>query len=178
MDEVLADTLAAQIEWFRERFGYTFSKPALAGRELKNSVAARHWAVRAACLEVGAFFGGLPVMEGSQRAVEEMARDYDVFVASAAMEYPASCAYKFAWLRRHFPAIRPDHIVFCGEKSIVAAEFLIDDRCRHFPQFAGQGVLFSAPHNVGAAGWPRLANWEHAREVLRNGGLRSLLAAR
>ena len=35
------------------------------------------------------------------------------------------------WLRRHFPFIAPSNIVFCGDKSIVDADYLIDDRPRH-----------------------------------------------
>jgi 5'(3')-deoxyribonucleotidase len=166
MDEVLADTLTAQIAWFHEHYGYNLSKSMLAGRHLAAMVDAGHFERHEACLGEGDFFADLPVMPGSQNAVEEIARHHDVFVASAATEYPRSCACKFSWSRRYFPMIPPERIVFCGDKSILAADILVDDNCRHFRRFAGRGMLFSAPHNLEATGWPRLRDWDDARAVL------------
>ena len=65
------------------------------------------------------------------------------------MDVPCSFDAKFRWLQRHFPFIPPSHIVFCGDKSIVDADYLIDDRSRHFTRFKGEPLLFSAPHNAG-----------------------------
>ncbi len=52
------------------------------------------------------------------------------------------------WLEEHFPFIPPSRIVFCGDKNIINADVLIDDRSRHFKDFRGTGILFTAPHNV------------------------------
>lgn len=168
MDEVLADTLAAEIAWFNAQWGYNLSKSMLAGRDLADVVDAAAFEDHECLLRQGAFFKDIPVMPGSLGAVEVIASRYDVFVVSAATEYPNSCAYKFAWLREHFPFIPPERIVFCGDKSILAAQVLIDDNCRHFARFTGQSMLFSAPHNLGIKGWPRLRDWEEARTVLLN----------
>lgn len=54
------------------------------------------------------------------------------------------------------------NIVFCGDKSIVAADLLLDDTERHFERFQGQGVLFSAPHNQSSS-WPvKVKDWGDA----------------
>ena len=63
------------------------------------------------------------------------------------MDVPCSFDAKYRWLRRHFPFIPPSHIVFCGDKGIVDADYLIDDRPRHLERFKGHTLLFSAPHN-------------------------------
>ena len=64
------------------------------------------------------------------------------------MEVPSSFADKFQWMEKNFPFIPPSRIVFCGDKNIVNADVLIDDRSRHFKGFRGTGILFTAPHNA------------------------------
>ena len=62
-----------------------------------------------------------------------------MFIATAAMEVPTSFTAKYEWLGRHFPFISPSNVVFCGDKSILRADFLIDDNPRQLRRFVGQG---------------------------------------
>ena len=78
---------------------------------------------------------------------------------------PCSFAPKFEWLQKHFPYISPRNVVFCGDKSIVAADYLIDDDPRHFERFKGEGILFTAPHNVNQTAYRRVNNWREIREL-------------
>ena len=80
------------------------------------------------------------------------------------MDVPLSFDAKYRWLRRHFPFIPPSHLVFCGDKSIIDADYLIDDRARHFARFKGRPVLFSAPHNAAEARYPRVSIVGRGRE--------------
>jgi 5'(3')-deoxyribonucleotidase len=80
------------------------------------------------------------------------------------MDVPCSFDAKYRWLQRHFPFIPSSQIVFCGDKTIVDADYLIDDRPRHFAKFKGQALLFSAPHNAGETGYTRVASWQEVRE--------------
>lgn len=111
------------------------------------------------------FFEDLPVMPGAREVVRELSERYEVIVATAAMDVPYSFDAKFRWLRRHFPFIPPSHIVYCGDKAMVQADYLIDDRARHFERFAGRPILFSAPHNRDERRYPRVANWEEVRKL-------------
>ena len=110
------------------------------------------------------FFEDLAVLPDCQEVVRELADRYDVFIASAAMDVPCSFDAKYRWLQRHFPFIPPSQIVFCGDKTIVDADYLIDDRPRHFTNFKGQALLFSAPHNAGETRYTRVASWKDVRE--------------
>jgi 5'(3')-deoxyribonucleotidase len=78
---------------------------------------------------------------------------------------PTSFAAKYQWLQRHFPFISPANIVFCGDKGIVDADYLIDDRARHFERFKGTPLLFSAPHNAAERRYPRVSSWAEVRDV-------------
>ncbi len=64
-----------------------------------------------------------------QRVLERLQSRYEIFIASAAMEVPTSFVAKYDWLAEHFPFIPTSHIVFCGDKSILRADYLciLDD---------------------------------------------------
>lgn len=167
MDEVLADTLTAQLVWLRERFGLALTRSDLHGKRLDQVLPARELEAHHAVLHEGGFFAELPVMAGAAEVVRALAGRYELFVASAATEFPGSFRPKFDWLTRHFPVVPASHVVFCGDKGILDADYLIDDNPEQLRRFRGQGLLFDAPHNAHEARFPRLASWEDvARRLL------------
>ncbi|WP_370674225.1 hypothetical protein [Pleomorphomonas sp. PLEO] len=166
MDEVIADTYGAMLNWLRHRHGARWSTEALHGRQIFDVLELDTAEALRTAMHDGAFFANLPVIEGSQAALSEIAARYELFVTSAAMEFPNSLGPKFLWLRRHFPFVEPLNIVFCGDKSIISADCLIDDNARHFKRFAGQGIVFSSPHNALVSGYPRIHRWDEALAVL------------
>jgi 5'(3')-deoxyribonucleotidase len=106
------------------------------------------------------FFRDLPVMADSQEIVKRLSEKYEIFIATAAMEFPSSFLNKYQWLEEHFPFIPSSHIVFCGDKSIIHADYLIDDNARHFKAFSGEGILFTSLHNMDVKGYRRVNNWQ------------------
>ncbi|HKO47721.1 MAG TPA: hypothetical protein VJV79_08355 [Polyangiaceae bacterium] len=168
MDHVIADAFSAQWQWYRDYHGYHWEPATLAQCDLRKLASAEHVQQMEELLHEGELFGTFDVVPGSQTALERLARTHDLFIATAAMEYPASCAAKFQWLRKHFPFIAPSQIVFCGDKSILNVDWLLDDNTRNFRGLTGRGVLFSAPHN-GAESWaPRVTGWQEAFDFFRS----------
>jgi 5'(3')-deoxyribonucleotidase len=98
-------------------------------------------------------------MEGSQEVIKELNNYYEIFITTAAMEHPTSFCAKYDWLKEHFPFLSDLNFVFCGKKSIINADYLIDDNPRHFEHFKGQGILFTAPHNLKNTSYIRVNNW-------------------
>ena len=101
--------------------------------------------------------------KGTPEVIQELQTRYEVFITTAAMEVPSSFNAKFRWLKRHFPFIPASHIVFCGDKSVLAVDYLIDDNVRHFERLQGEGIVFTAPHNVDEARYRRVSNWGEVR---------------
>ena len=85
------------------------------------------------------------------------------------MEVPYSFDAKYDWLQKNFPFIPASRIVFCGDKNIINADVLVDDRSRHFKQFRGTGILFTAPHNAREAADLRADNWDDVLRILGAG---------
>jgi 5'(3')-deoxyribonucleotidase/uncharacterized protein with PQ loop repeat len=163
MDEVMADALTEHLRRYNAAYGTNITPAELSGRHLEQYIPAAHRDAAEAMLDAS-FFEELEVLPDCQEVVRELADRYEVFIASAAMDVPCSFDAKYRWLQRHFPFIPPSHIVFCGDKTIVDADYLIDDRPRHFAKFKGQGLLFSAPHNADETRYPRVASWKEVRE--------------
>lgn len=163
MDEVMADALAEHLRRYNAAFGTTLAPADLHGCHLEDWIVPAQREAVDAMLDAS-FFEDLAVMPGCLAAVRELAAVHEVVVVSAAMDVPCSFAAKFRWLQRHFPFIPPSRIVFCGDKSLIDADYLIDDRARHFERFKGQPLLFSAPHNSGESRYPRMDSWRDVRE--------------
>ena len=163
MDEVMADALTEHLRRYNAAYGTNLTPAQLTGRHLEQCIPPAHREA-ADAMHDASFFEELAVLPDCQEVVRELAHRYEVFIATAAMDVPCSFDAKYRWLQRHFPFIPSSHIVFCGDKTIVDADYLIDDRPRHFAKFKGKALLFSAPHNAGETGYTRVASWKEVRE--------------
>ncbi len=159
MDEVVADTIAKHITRYNHDHGAHFTKADLTGKWLHDLVSVEHQEILEEYLREDDFFEDLDVMSDAPRVLENLQPHYEIFIASAAMEVPTSFDSKFRWLDRHFPFIPPSHIVFCGDKSILHADYLIDDNPRQLRRFRGTGILYSSPHNAFVNEFRRVDNW-------------------
>lgn len=165
MDEVVADALTEYLSRYNADFKQNLTKQHLMGKRLVDVVPSDHWPHLDSYFDDEHFFRNLEVIEGSQEVIRELSRQYEIYIVTAAMEVPCSFAPKYEWLQRHFPFIPPDNYVFCGNKGIVAAEYLIDDSIYQLERFQGQGILYTSPRNVNETRFPRVNNWHEVREM-------------
>src|SRR5580698_2791227 len=170
MDEVLADALGEHLARYNRDHGEAISKGDLEGKWLWDVVSADRHERLEAYLRSEDFFEDLPVLEHSQEVLEKLCRHYEIFIATAAMEFPNSFGPKYRWLRRHFPYLPPTHFVFCGDKGILNADYLIDDQPRQLRRFSGEGILFTAPHNLNVNGYRRVDNWQQVEQLFLSMG--------
>ena len=159
MDEVMADTLSEHIRRYNQTFDEEVTPEDLAGKGLWEVTPLDRQAQLRAFLDAEDFFEDLPLMPDAQPVLKDLSTRFEIYIATQAMAVPNSLGPKYRWLQRHFPFIPPTHYVFCGNKSILRADFLIDDQPRNLLHFEGQGLLYSAPHNIMAEGFVRVNNW-------------------
>ena len=159
MDEVMADSLSEHLLRYNQHFGERVTKADLTGKWIWDVASLdRHAAIDAHMRSVD-FFEVLEIMPEAQRVMQRLQQNYEVFVATAAMEIPTSFDQKFRWLAKNFPFIPTSHIVYCGDKAILHSDYLIDDNPRQLRRFEGEGILFSSPHNAGVKGYRRVNDW-------------------
>lgn len=162
MDGVIADTISQFILWYEKDFGERIERTAFDG--VPESDGLPNGAVRKFVLRPG-FFRTVPVMEGAQEAVLELMKNFDVYIVSAAVEFPQSLSEKYEWLQEHFPFISWRNIVFCGDKSIIGTDYMIDDHLKNLDCYSGHCILFTAGHNKGINRHTRTNNWKEVLEL-------------
>lgn len=159
MDEVMADALTEHLRRYNTHYGERITRDDLEGKWLWDVVSSDRHPVIDSHMRSVDFFEVLEVMPEAQRVMQRLQMNYEVYIATAAMEVPTSFEQKFRWLGKHFPFIPPSHIVYCGDKGILRADYLIDDNPRQLRRFHGEGILFSSPHNLRVKGFRRVKDW-------------------
>jgi 5'-nucleotidase len=143
MDGVLADVYARYAELYEEQTGLVKSKEELIGyKEAESYPDAIQW------VSTPGFFRSLPVMPDSQRVLKLLNESYEIIIVSMATEYPSSLTDKQLWLNEHFPFISWRQVVFCGNKSLIPADIMIDDHFKNLDYFKGETIMFLQPHNL------------------------------
>jgi 5'-nucleotidase len=164
MDEVMADTLSEHLRRYNQEFDEALTVEDLAGKGIWDVAPLDRQKQVRAFLDAEDFFEDLPLMPDSQQVLKDLSNRFEIFIATQAMTVPNSLGPKYRWLQRHFPFISPTHYVFCGNKSILRADFLIDDLPRNLERFEGQGLLYTAPHNLSETRFARVNNWPEVAE--------------
>ena len=162
MDGVLADTESHFIHYYEAESGEIVDRKTLLGipehQSLPDKTAVHRY------VHTEGFFRSLPLIPGGVYAIKTLMKDFDVFIVSAAMEFPLSLYEKKLWMEEHFPFVSWKNIVFCGDKSIIKTDYLIDDHLKNLDHFSGIPLMFTASHNVHVNQHHRLNNWE---EILK-----------
>ena len=163
MDGVLADVYSQYLHFEESETGIRRSIEKMNGiteeeafKNIKNYVFSK------------GFFRNAPVIRGSIRAMEILNRNYEVFIVSAATEFPASLLEKHEWLLENFPFITWQQMVFCGLKSAIYGDIMIDDHFKNLDFFKGKTFLFTQPHNTGLPekNHTRVHSWEEILTLL------------
>lgn len=158
MDEVMADTMGGMFAWYKEHFSLPLDYEKMKGSWIPGIPEEHKTKVREQLYSVG-FFRRLPVMKDCVEVMEELNKQYEVFIVSAATEFPNSLKDKLEWLEEHFPFLTWRQLVLCGDKRMIAGDYMIDDHVRNLVHFKGKPYLYSTILNKAETGYERLNNW-------------------
>ncbi len=163
MDGVLADVYTMFFKLHEQETGQRLNLTDIAGlleeEAFKNQ---RKW------VSSPGFFRDLPVMQGSREALMKLNELYKIIVVSLATEFPYCLTDKQLWMQENFPFISWKQLVFCGDKSIVKADIMIDDHFKNLDHFEGRTILFTQPHNMLITNTRhlRVGSWAEIEELL------------
>jgi len=163
MDGVLADTYAKLHRLFREETGSEMAVEATLGKlEEEAFPKQRRWVASPG------FFRDVPIMEGSREVLEKMNKVYEIIIISLATEFPNSLTDKQLWIMENFPFISWKQIVFCGNKSLISADIMIDDHPKNLDGFGGVTYIFTQPNNVYYSNPKhiRIGSWKEIQSAL------------
>lgn len=158
MDNVLVDIESNWIDLYEKAYGVRIEKESLRGVPEHEAFPepAKAWEL----IHKPGFFRHAPMMKGAREAVESLSKDYEIYIVSAATEFPNSLLEKWEWIAEHLPFISWRHIVLCGDKSVINTDYMIDDHLKNLDFHKGTPVLFTASHNINVLQYTRVNNWE------------------
>lgn len=149
MDDVLCQTTEHLIERFNAHFQQQLSADDLGHMMKKSELPKEMTQFVLGEFNQPGFARKLEVKENAVEVVRALNDKYDVYIATAAMEVPGTFTDKYHWLEDHFPFLDPHYFIFCGNKEVVRADYLIDDTVKQLHQFKGTGILYTAHFNQG-----------------------------
>lgn len=167
MDGVIANYVKKQFAFHQRLTGFTLSHKKLNGQKLRHYVPEDIGNKITAHMNEESFFLDLEVISNSQQVLKELQKEHEIYIATAAVEFPLSFNAKYQWLKKHFSFINDTHIVFCGDKSVIHTDYLIDDQPYNLQAFKGKGILFSAYHNLNNNEFERVNDWEEVSEYFK-----------
>lgn len=162
MDGVIADVELQLFDYYERESGIRLTRQDVSGMTEYDAFNGKTYDL----VRQPGFFRTLPVMDGAVEAVRSLMEDFEVYIVSAAMEFPLSLPEKYEWLQANFPFIDWRHLIFCGDKSIIKTDFLIDDHCKNLDYCQGKAIMFDAFHNANLHHHQRVNNWAEVLKVM------------
>jgi 5'-nucleotidase len=166
MDDVMADASHAILNVFNDINNTSYDKEYFRDKVFYEYIGQPHFKPTRPHVEAKGFFVDLPVMTDAVEVMKTLQSKYDIFVVSAATEFPNSLEEKFHWLAKHFPFIHWRNFVLCGDKSIIKGDIMIDDHEKNLKTFDGECLLFDAVHNWHLNTYQRVHNWQEVAQLL------------
>lgn len=166
MDEVIADAYKAHIDIYNQEFSAQLRVEDCLGKEVWQCVPKEHQHIIRDHMYRDHFFKELDIIADSQEVLKELSKKHDVYIASAAMEFPQSLREKSDWLDKHFPFISWQKRILCGDKHVLKGDVLIDDRSKNLAPFSGRAIMFTSPHNTNVTNFERANSWTEVADKL------------
>ncbi|MEP5254251.1 MULTISPECIES: 5' nucleotidase, NT5C type [Winogradskyella] len=166
MDDVLADTYGKHIEMYNLEHQQELCVSQITEGEMWQNVPEMHQKSILKHAHQPGFFRDLKPIKDAIQVMEALYAKHEVYIATAATQFPNSLEEKSEWLAEHMPFITWQHQIMCGHKFILKGDLLIDDRTYNLENFDGDTLLFNSPHNVNDTGYTRVSTWLEIAERL------------
>jgi len=163
MDGVLADVYSRFFELQEQQSGIRLTVMDVAGK-----LEAEAFPNEVKWITSHGFIRTVPVIKGSIEGLRKLNENFEVIVVSLATEFPQSLTDKQLWVYDHFPFIRWQQMVFCGNKNLLQADIMIDDHLKNLDNFKGETIMYSQPHNlnINHARHKRVHSWAEIEKLL------------
>lgn len=166
MDDVMAEASTKFLKNYNQIYNGQLTAADFKGKYWLDVVSVDEMKVLMELVYEPGYFLDFPVMANAVEVIKDLNEKYEVFVVSAATEFPNSLQEKMIWLKENFPFISWKNIVLCGDKSIITADFLIDDHPKNLKTFKGRSLMFDAIHNQTVIDYERVMNWNEVAKIL------------
>ena len=163
MDGVLADVYVPLIEKEYKARGIEITQDELNGKE--ERLVFPNLSKIASSNE---FFLNAPLIEDAIEGLRYLNEKYDLLIVSSATEFSGCINDKQRWLEKHFPFISWRQMIFCGRKSSICGDIMLDDHPKNLDNFKGKKYIFTQPHNFNIENpdYTRVNSWKEIKDIL------------
>lgn len=117
------------------------------------------------------FFKSLGIKPHAKEVTKWLSEYLNLYIVTA--YHPKTCLDKAEWLEEHFPHIPQKNIVFCNNKGLIKADFMIDDGGHNITDFyntnkSSTPIVFDAPWNRYLGNqFVRAMDWLEIKEIIK-----------
>ena len=159
MDNVIADTLEYTITCL-ENNHIVFNREELNGKYLEDILTEQQISIMHNITSKTDFFKKIPLKPKCYEVMKMLNKEYEIRIVSCAFVFPKSMNAKLWWIRKNLDFIDLSQVIFCGCKSDIKGDILIDDIAENLQNFDGEKYIFSAPHNIDEKDYKRFESWD------------------
>lgn len=91
------------------------------------------------------FFYNLNIKPNAKNVVEKLNNKHELYIVTA--YHPATCVDKVKWVNKHLPFFNSKNVIFCNNKSLINADYLIDDGPHNILGFKQKSIIIDMPYN-------------------------------
>lgn len=165
MDDVLADLRTPWIQAISDEHQVKIDPSQVKSWEIHKELQLPETIYR--IIERPGFFENLPVMSNAVEVMKVLWEQYDCYIVSASSYSHDIVPQKWRWLQKHFPFIQKEKVIFAKDKSVIKADFMIDDGPHNLRAFDGWRICYDSPYNrvldfpidVRVSNWYEIANF-------------------
>lgn len=168
MDWVIADLMTKWINVYNEQYDDNLKVTDIKDWDVTLFVKPECGSKMLDIPKIKNFYLDLEVVKDSIEVTKKLSERFDLYIATDAMSTPSSMKAKYLWLQKNFPHIPDRNYIFCGDKSIVKTDFLIDDALHNLEKFSGDGILFNASWNQNNNNFIRVYSWKDIEKYFDN----------
>ena len=158
VDWVMAKLLHKWLEYYNILFDEELTTEDILEWSIVDFVKPEAEEVMLNILNLPDFYRDLTIRSTAAESIKELDKYYEILIVTDYFTKESFKA-KYDWLREHLPFIKRENLVFTGNKSLILADYLIDDGVHNLETFKGIGILYDAPYNRDETRFKRVHSW-------------------
>lgn len=158
VDWVMAKLLHKWLEYYNILFDEELTTEDILEWSIVDFVKPEAEEVMLNILNLPDFYRDLAIRSTAAESIKELDKYYEILIVTDYFTKESFKA-KYDWLREHLPFIKRENLVFTGNKSLILADYLIDDGVHNLETFKGIGILYDAPYNRDETRFKRVHSW-------------------
>lgn len=172
IDDTIEDLVGAWCKWLNEKYGTSTMPEDITDWNMKKFFRQLTTVELFSPLLEEKFWETVQPREDAMKYLQRLYnKKYNIFLCTATTYQNVKMKHEKI-VQRYFPYINWNHVIVTYRKSLINADYLVDDGIHNLENGNYQKILFSAPHNASydaeKNGMFRVHGWEEVVDIIEN----------